>query len=207
MKTQTTALRITRILLVSFVFDTICLQTVRSENWPAWRGVSGLGISDEKELPTSWSPTNNVRWRVPLPEPGNSTPIVWNDRIFVTQARARQNRRQLMCFARQDGRLLWNEGLTYTEQETTHGSNYYCSTSPVTDGEHVITWFGSAGVHCYDVHGKHLWSRNLGKRSTNSTISSTSFHLTASSPLVKSKQSSSSSVRRRIGLSRPRPNH
>ena len=164
MKTPTTVLRITGILLVSFVLDTICLQTVRSENWPAWRGVSGLGISGEKELPTSWSPTNNVRWRVSLPEPGNSTPIVWNDRIFVTQARSRQNRRQLMCFARQDGRLLWNEGLTYTEQETTHGSNYYCSTSPVTDGEHVITWFGSAGVHCYDVQGKHLWSRHLGKQ-------------------------------------------
>ena len=55
-----------------------------ADNWPAWRGPLGTGICEEKNLPTTWSKTENVKWRVALPEPGNSTPIVWNDRIFLT---------------------------------------------------------------------------------------------------------------------------
>lgn len=149
-------------LFVFFLLGNICLRTVHSENWPAWRGAHGLGVSHEKALPTSWGPEDNVRWRVPLPEPGNSTPIVWGDRIFVTQALAEKHRRQLMCFSRRNGKVLWSKGITHTGKEVTHGSNYFCSTSPVTDGKHVIAWFGSAGVHCYDLQGKHLWSRNLG---------------------------------------------
>jgi len=54
-----------------------------AENWPAWRGADGQGHSSEKGLPVTWSQTENVRWKVPLPDAGNSTPVIWNDRIFV----------------------------------------------------------------------------------------------------------------------------
>src|SRR6186713_3020686 len=78
---------------------------VRAANWPAWRGPLGTGICEERNLPVRWDPTNNVKWRVPLAEPGNSTPIVWNDRILVTQPLG--NRRTLLCFNRGDGLLRW----------------------------------------------------------------------------------------------------
>src|SRR2546428_610868 len=58
-----------------------------AENWPAWRGPQDNGISTETDLPTHWSATENVRWKAPLPDRGNSSPIVWNNRIFVTQAK------------------------------------------------------------------------------------------------------------------------
>jgi outer membrane protein assembly factor BamB len=131
-------------------------------NWPAWRGPLGNGVCEEKNLPTHWSATENVKWRVELPEPGNSTPIVWGDRVFLTQAVG--DRRTLMCFSRKDGALLWQSGVTTAEKEPTHQANPYCSGSPVTDGERVIVSFASDGLYCYDFNGKELWKRNdLGR--------------------------------------------
>jgi len=132
-------------------------------NWPAWRGPTGDGISTEKNLPVKWSPTENVKWRIPLPEKGNSTPIVWGDRVFVTQPVG--ERRTLMCLNRADGKLLWQQGVATTEKEPTHGTNPFCSASPVTDGERVIVSFASDGLFCYDFAGKELWKRtDLGKQ-------------------------------------------
>ena len=130
-----------------------------AENWPAWRGPLGTGLCAEKNLPVKWSKTENVRWRIALPEPGNSTPIVWGHRVFVTQAVG--ERRTLMCFNRADGRLLWQSGVTTKEKEPTHQTNPYCSASPVTDGERVIASFASDGLFCYDLDGKELWRHPL----------------------------------------------
>lgn len=134
----------------------------RGENWPNWRGPAGIGVSGEANLPLRWSPTENVRWKTKLPQRGNSTPIVWEDRIFLTQAIEKEYRRTLMCFERADGKLLWQVGTTYDAKEPTHPTNPFCSASPVTDGKQVVAWFGSAGVFCYDFQGKLLWSRDLG---------------------------------------------
>ncbi|MBI2927954.1 MAG: PQQ-binding-like beta-propeller repeat protein [Verrucomicrobia bacterium] len=140
------------------------VSTVLSANWPAWRGPHGSGVCTEKNLPLTWSATNNIRWRVPLPDRGNSTPIVWGRRVFVTQAIDKDNRRVVLCFARADGKLLWQSGVNATDKEPTYEANPYCSSSPVTDGQRVIAWFGSAGVHCYDFQGKELWARDLGRQ-------------------------------------------
>ncbi|MEO5803728.1 MAG: PQQ-binding-like beta-propeller repeat protein [Verrucomicrobiota bacterium] len=131
-------------------------------NWPAWRGADGSGITSEKNLPTQWSDTENVRWKVKLPERGNSTPIVWKDKVFVTQADG--ERRTIICFDRANGKQLWQSGPTFKEKERSHRTNPTCSASPTTEGERVIAWFGSAGVYCYDLNGKELWQRDLGKQ-------------------------------------------
>jgi outer membrane protein assembly factor BamB len=135
---------------------------LRADNWPSWRGPEGIGVSRESNLPLTWSPSDNIRWKVKLPEAGNSTPIIWKHRILVTQPVARDNQRTLMCFDRRDGSLLWQAATTYTDKEPTHPTNPFCSASPVTDGERVIAWYGSAGVFCYDLDGKPLWQRKLG---------------------------------------------
>lgn len=138
-------------------------QSALAGNWPAWRGPLGTGICEEKNLPTRWSTTENVKWRVALPEPGNSTPIVWGGKIFLTQAVG--DRRTLMCFNRADGKLLWQSGVVTREKEPTHQTNPYCSASPVTDGERVIVSFASDGLFCYDLAGRELWKRtDLGKQ-------------------------------------------
>jgi len=136
---------------------------VDAANWPAWRGPTGMGICEEKNLPTHWSQTENVKWRVVLPEPGNSTPVVWGGRVFLTQAVG--DRRTLICFDRADGKLLWQQGVTAREKDPTHATNPYCSASPVTDGERVIVSFASEGLFCYDFAGKELWKRtDLGRQ-------------------------------------------
>ena len=136
--------------------------TLGAANWPGWRG-DGTGVAREKAAPLSWNTNENVKWRTPLPERGNSSPIVWGDRIFVSQAVNADNRRTLMCFDRANGKLLWQSGVTYAEREQTQRDNPYCAATPVTDGERVIVSFGSAGLYCYDLSGKELWHRDLGK--------------------------------------------
>ena len=132
-----------------------------AENWPAFRGPDGDGHSHEKNVPVKWT-TDDVRWKVPLPEPGNSTPVIWGDRIFITQATDNSTKRAVMCFARADGKLLWKQEIEYKEKDPTHPTNPFCSASCVTDGERVIASHGSAGMVCYDMNGKELWRKNLG---------------------------------------------
>jgi outer membrane protein assembly factor BamB len=147
-----------------------------AENWPGWRGPAGQGHSAEQNLPLKWSATQNVRWKVALPDAGNSTPVIWGQRIFVTQASEKTRwppaggggpavagRRSLLCLRRSDGKLLWQKDVLYKEPESTHPTNPFCSASPTTDGERVVVSFGSAGMFCYDCDGKELWKKDLGK--------------------------------------------
>jgi outer membrane protein assembly factor BamB len=137
--------------------------SVMAANWPAWRGSSGSGVADESAFPTKWSATENVRWKMALPEPGNSTPVVWGKHIFITQPLAKEKKRTLMCLDRKNGKLLWQKSVRWDAEEETHETNPYCSSTPVTDGERVIVWYGSAGVHCYDFEGNEIWKRDLPK--------------------------------------------
>jgi outer membrane protein assembly factor BamB len=131
-------------------------------NWPTWRGPEGTGVASGEKPPVRWSKTENVRWKTDLPEPGNSTPIVWKDRVFITQTAG--DRRTLICFDRKDGKVQWQTGPTFGEKEPSHETNPQSSSSPVTDGERVIVWFGSAGLYCFDLKGNELWHRDLGQQ-------------------------------------------
>src|SRR5689334_18573719 len=99
-------------------------------NWPQWRGPEGTGVAAETEFPVKWTKTENILWRVPLPDRGNSTPIVWNDRVFITQQFENGARRAVMCFDRKNGNVLWQKDVPFTGKEPTHGDNPYCSASP-----------------------------------------------------------------------------
>jgi outer membrane protein assembly factor BamB len=133
--------------------------------WPAWRGPEGTGISREHNLPLHWGTNQNIHWRVPLPEPGNSTPAVWGERVFITQAIEKENRCIVMCFDRRNGRLLWQPSVIPPVKDKIYPENPPCTPSPVVDGKRVIAWFGSAGVYCYSFAGRELWHRDLGPQS------------------------------------------
>src|SRR5262245_53334271 len=149
--------------ILSALFAFVFTAGLRADHWPAWRGSDGSGRSTERDLPLHWTATENVRWKTPLPAPGNSTPILWANRIFVTQATEKGQKRGLLCLDRKDGSLLWQREIEYREKEPTHATNPYCSASPVTDGELVVASYGSAGLACYDFEGCQLWHRDLGK--------------------------------------------
>jgi outer membrane protein assembly factor BamB len=145
--------------LVSF-----CLaRSAAAENWPAWRGPLGNGVCHEKQLPIRFGPTENVTWKAPLPQACNSTPIVWDERVFVTCPREGGKIRSLMGFDRRSGKELWRHDVPYPQAETMHRDNTFCAGSPTTDGKLVYASFDSAGVVACDFSGKVVWSRDLGR--------------------------------------------
>ena len=148
--------------MTSTIVLLVTVNPILADNWPAWRGPRGDGVCDERGLPLNWSATENVRWKVPMPEPCNSTPIIWGDRIFLTQGLDKGKRRAILALDRKDGKKLWQREFPCTSEETTHKQNPPCSGSPVTDGKAVFAWLGSAGVVAHDLDGKELWQRDLG---------------------------------------------
>jgi outer membrane protein assembly factor BamB len=131
--------------------------------WPAFRGVAGNGLSEATNVPLNWGPDKNINWRAELPEPGDSSPVISGDRVFITCSQDRGQKRSLYCFSRTDGRQLWVQTVTYDQVMPTHKTNPYCASTPLTVGQRVIVWHGSAGLFCYDHDGNELWSRDLGE--------------------------------------------
>jgi outer membrane protein assembly factor BamB len=141
-----------------------CGTLAGADNWPAWRGPTGQGYCFERAVPLKWGPKENVKWKVELAHPGNSTPVVWGDRVFLTMANKGGTVRSVMCFDRADGKQLWKNDINYPEEEQNWTQDWYCNASPATDGERVVVSFGSAGMYCYNFQGRELWKRtDLGK--------------------------------------------
>jgi outer membrane protein assembly factor BamB len=137
----------------------VTASVARADNWPAWRGPTGQGHCAEKDVPLTWSDKENVKWKVELADQGNSTPVIWGDRIFLTQANKGGSVRSLLCFARSDGKLLWQKDVPYAEKERNWNASWYANASPATDGKLVVVSFASAGMYCYDFAGNELWKR------------------------------------------------
>ncbi|MBL8795281.1 MAG: PQQ-like beta-propeller repeat protein [Planctomycetia bacterium] len=140
--------------------------TARAENWPGWRGPTGVGFTDAKDLPQSWDGKNqdNLLWKAPLHGVGNSSPVVWGDRVFVTTSKKQSNQEQdakiipehhVLCFQASDGKELWRT-LVPPGQEPM-GYAIYAVPTPVTDGERIYCWFGSAVLAALDFEGKIVW--------------------------------------------------
>ena len=117
-------MRLTQPVLVLLV---LTASPLCADNWPAWRGADGTGVSQERNLPTHWSTTENIRWKVSLPEPGNSTPIVWGDHLFLTQGLDGGKRRAVIALNRKTGAKLWQRELPCSVEETSHRQNPPCS--------------------------------------------------------------------------------
>ena len=123
-------------------------------NWPQFRGPSGLGVGEGSPLPVHFGPTSNVLWKAELPS-GNSSPVIWRDRIFLTAFD--KQRLETLCMDRQSGRILWSAAAPATKFESTHRLGNPATPTPVTDGERVYVSYGSFGLLAYDFSGKELW--------------------------------------------------
>jgi outer membrane protein assembly factor BamB len=132
-----------------------------ADNWPHWRGPAGDGVSKETNLPTRWSDTENVAWKLPLPGMAGSTPIVWGERIFLTSADG--NDLVLMCISTQ-GKELWKRKLGTGDRRARGGEGNNASPSPSTDGKHVYAFVGTGDFACFDLDGKEVWKFNAQER-------------------------------------------
>jgi outer membrane protein assembly factor BamB len=145
--------------------------------WPRWRGPSGQGLVSGTGYPDAWSPTENVRWKTPLAGDGNSSPVVWDDRIFLTTAYDRGSRLAVMAFKRSDGTKLWEAfAPAGRSNQGNHYKNGHASATPATDGQRVYASFGARGLVAFDMDGKLVWHRDLGPMDA--------YHGTAGSPLL-----------------------
>ena len=132
-----------------------------ADNWQQWRGPNSDGISQETDIPIQWSQAENVKWRLPLPGEAASTPIIWEDKIFLTSAEG--DALVLMCIGT-DGKELWKRTLGHGNRSVRGGEGNSAAPSPVTDGEHVWAFLGTGDLACYDFDGNQVWHTNLADR-------------------------------------------
>jgi outer membrane protein assembly factor BamB len=157
-----------------------------SSSWPSFRGPDATGIGDGLEPPTRWSGETgeNILWRTPIPGLAHSSPVVWGDKVFVTSADSSiaepylrvgrfgespdhpedvVHNYRVYCIDRMSGKIIWERTAhSGIPQLKRHIKSSHASSSPATDGKHVIAHFGSEGLYAYDMEGKQLWKVDLG---------------------------------------------
>jgi len=157
-----------------------------AENWPGFRGPDARGVAENPNLPVSWNVEtgSNIVWKASIPGLGHSSPVIWGDRVFLTTAissnpqmvfeaklRGERDDRQdravqqfrLLAIDKRTGRVDWNQLVTKAlPRVVRHPHNSYASPTPATDGKHLVAFFGSEGLYCYDLNGKLVWKKDLG---------------------------------------------
>ena len=152
----------TLLLLVTLgTFLVSGLLPCEAENWPQWRGAKLDGVSHEKGLPLKWSKTENIAWRLPLPGPGGATPVIWDDRVFVSSTEGDQL--VLLCIST-SGKLLWKRVVSEGNKVVRGDEGNAASPSPSTDGKHVWVMFTNGALACYSVDGDETWKIDLQER-------------------------------------------
>lgn len=157
--------------LFAVSFGLVLAGSAGAASWPQWRGPNNNGVA-ESAAPTEFSATENVKWRVPIPGHGNSTPIIVGDRIFLTTAvptgsgssgALREYEFVVMALDKSTGKQLWRKTAITTTPHEGHHEQYgsFASNSPVSDGENVFVSFGSRGLYAYDLDGNLKWKKQL----------------------------------------------
>jgi outer membrane protein assembly factor BamB len=157
--TKIALMYITLFLLIAMA---VPYSVVQAENWPTWRGPLQNGVADESGLPTDWSQTENVVWRLPLPGAAPSTPVVWDGKIFLTST-DRDSEQVLLLAIDVAGEVVWQREIGSGESEQAEKNNL-ASPSPSTDGEYVWTFTGDGLLTCFDFEGNRQWQFNVEDR-------------------------------------------
>jgi outer membrane protein assembly factor BamB len=139
-----------------------------AKNWASFRGPNGAGISAYTNVPSRWygKTSQGILWKTEIPLPGNNSPVVWGDRVFLSGADP--NNRQVFCFDTFTGKLLWKGdvlGLTKRNEKPLEMSKEtgYAAPTVATDGRRVYAIFPTGDLCCFDFKGKKVWEQNLGR--------------------------------------------
>ena len=135
-------------------------------NWPRFRGPTGAGVSAYAAVPTTWDAASgeNIAWKTAIDLPGVSSPIVWDEHVFVTGADS--ERRGVYCFDANSGAVRWTQpvesGAEDLSELETYESTGYAAPTPVTDGQHVYAMFATGDLACFDFSGGKIWQHHFG---------------------------------------------
>lgn len=172
-----------------------------AENWPCFRGPTRQGISHEKGVPLKWSATSNIVWKTPIPGEGWSSPIVFDDRIYVTTATDEGVSYRLLCLDQRTGDVLWNKKVLQQKAEHKQRFNSYASSTPATNGQKVYAVACDGSIAAFSINGTVAW--------TNRDHEHFSEHGLAVSPilyedlLIVTFDGSSSGSDRKLGWQKP----
>jgi outer membrane protein assembly factor BamB len=161
-------------------------------HWPSFRGPNASGVTSGPDAPVEFgapssrsvTASRNVKWKTPIPGLGHGSPIIWGDRVFLTTAVSGQSDPQLkvglygdiapvnddtehewrvLCLDAATGKVLWNalahKGVPAVKR---HTKATHANATPATDGKHVVAFFGSEGLYCFDFEGTQLWKKEFG---------------------------------------------
>ncbi len=146
--------------LLTFLFLVLALMSsAHATDWPQWRGPYFNGSTDETNLPSDWSQTENIVWSVDLPGTSEATPVVWEDYVFVSCADPAADSLVAMCFDRKTGQLLWRRDVAKGIRKDSRST--FAAPSPATDGKRVVFFYGSGPLVAFDLDGQEKWSRNI----------------------------------------------
>ncbi|HUL51024.1 MAG TPA: PQQ-binding-like beta-propeller repeat protein, partial [Candidatus Nitrosotalea sp.] len=144
-----------RILLFVITVAISFLSAIASEEWPTFRGPNCSGVSQSARPPVKFGPDENVRWKVEVPW-SPSAPCVWGERIFLTTFA--DGKLETRCYSRATGKLIWRRIAPAGQLEEFHQTEGSpAASTPAADGKHVVSYFGSCGLICYDVDGMESW--------------------------------------------------
>ena len=151
----------TILLCVCCVYAFVSISAQESENWARFRGPNGQGISKATDLPVHWNAKENIAWKAHIPGEGWSSPIVWNNHIFLTTATEDGKNCHVIAVDRKTGKTLWNK-IVFTQkpQQHRHDMNSYATPTPVTDGKTVFAVFSGGGFVALDFDGNVQWINN-----------------------------------------------
>lgn len=151
-----------RATLAAFSFTAlVAALPIHADNWPQWRGPNFNGSSSEKNIPATFSRTENVLWSAPMPGPSGATPVVFGDYVFVASTDDTAKTCVALAFDRKSGRQLWN--VKVSDGAGRDRMSTFSNSSPVTDGKHVWFFYGNGELICLTVDGKEVWRRNIEK--------------------------------------------
>ena len=149
------------IMLVCVLTNLLLTNVIAAGDWPQFRGPNAVGVPvEDRPLPNEVGPEKNVVWKTELP-PGHSSPVISGDRIYLT-AITNDKRLVTLGLDRATGKVLWEQAAPYEQLETVHGTGSLAVPTPASDGEMVVSFFGSSGLLAYDRDGKELWKLRLG---------------------------------------------
>src|SRR6185369_254800 len=180
-------------------------SVIHAQNWPSFRGSNASGVAEGQKTPTTWSVDKNVVWKTPIPGLSHSSPIVWENRVFVITAISSdananfvakdrgidladdsvKHTLRIYCLDKKSGQVVWSqtayEGIPRAKR---HVKATQANSTPVTDGRYVVALFGSEGLNCYDLNGKLIWKKDLGVLNPGLWDDPTSSWGHASSPII-----------------------
>jgi outer membrane protein assembly factor BamB len=194
MKHKTRSMRWVRRFLHLAIASMVVVIAAHAANasdtdWPQWRGPLGTGVAPNSDPPVEWSDTKNIRWKAALPGKGHSTPVIWDQRIYLTTAIpygealpprkstapgthdgepvTHRHQFDVLAIDRGTGKIVWQ---TTVHKKLPHEGGHYtgslASNSVVTDGQHIYAFFGSHGLYCLDMTGKVVWQEQLSEMQT-----------------------------------------